>query len=169
MKPWAIGAVGLGLAACLCLQVYGLIALSALHASVERGSALAEMALKRGRAATTGTAGTQLHLETCAAPSSDEVRAIVQQELTKVAARPGAEREEDAELNLDPVENDAAFRQASSLVSSALAARVWGPQDIAQLRQLRQKLTPGQLDTLTTQLLPAINRQEVRVEGDSPF
>ena len=69
----------------------------------------------------------------------------------------------------DPVENADAFRNAERIVRNALAAHVWGEQDATQLRHLRHQLTDEQLRSLNAQLIPAMNRQELRVDAVPPF
>jgi hypothetical protein len=89
---------------------------------------------------------------------------------TKSARENSAEEPTDtAPTDRDPVENDAAFVQADRLVDEAIAARVWGDDQAQELRQLRRKLTPERLDELISRLIPAMNRQEVRVDATRPL
>jgi hypothetical protein len=163
-------ALGLGLAVCLGLQGYGLRQLAELRASVERASSLAGLALTRPKAAP-DPGRTELRLNTCDAPSAEELRSIVQQELAKSALHAPAAfgATEEPAVPSDPIENEKTFHQASRLVSEALRARVWGERDAAELRELKMKLTPEQIQSLRAQLIPAINRQELQVDVMPPF
>jgi hypothetical protein len=163
-------AAGLGLAAVLGMQMYGLSRLSALEASIEGGAALSRLALARAAAkpATPLVVGVPSQPGGCSGPSADELRSIVQQELAKVAAKASDDAERDV-VRPDPVENADAFRNAERIVRDALAAHVWGEQDATQLRHLRHQLTNEQIRSLDAQLFPAINRQELRVDAVPPF
>jgi hypothetical protein len=151
-------------------QVYGLLKLSELTAQVERGAALSQLALARTNAKPPAPRLADLapSSASCDAPSADQLRAIVQQELAKVAAKASADAERDV-VRPDPVENADAFRSAERIVRDALAAHVWGEQDAMQLRHLRHQLTGEQIQALDAQLLPAMNRQELRVDAIPPF
>jgi hypothetical protein len=163
-------AAGLALAAVLGTQIYGLLRLSALEARIERGVALSQLALTRAAAkpAAPLLAGVALQPGNCAGPSAEELRGIVKQELANVAAKASADAERDI-VRPDPIENADAFRNAERIVRDALAAHVWSEQDATQLRNLRHQLTEEQLRSLNAQLIPAMNRQELRVDAVPPF
>jgi hypothetical protein len=150
------------------------VRLSALDAGLERLAVRTDLALARKRVSSGDAVGArpQPAVGTCNAPSSDEIRAIVSEELANFQSAGEHDAEEGTDTALtdrDPVENDAAFAQASRLVDGAIATRVWGDDQAQELRQLRRKLTPEQLDELTSKLIPAMNRQEVRVDAMRPF
>ncbi len=171
MKPSLVVALaGLGLAAGWGLQLHSLAKLSELRSSVEQSTSLAQLALARSTARVAApVAGVPLTLSnSCSGPSGDEVRAIVQQELARAAAKTVADAEKDV-IFPDPVENDDAFREASRIVRDALAAHVWGEHDAEQLRRLKVKLSPEQIAAINGQLFPAMNRQELRVDAVPAF
>jgi hypothetical protein len=144
--------------------------MTALEASVERGASLTGLTLTRAKAAP-GPGKTELRLDTREAPSADEVRSIVQEELARslTQAVPAATTAEEPMAPSDPIDNEEAFGQASRIVSGALSARVWGEREAAQLRELKSRLTPEHVRSLRAQLIPAINRQELRPDVIPPF
>jgi hypothetical protein len=170
LVPLLVGVV----VASVTAQALIFMRLSALDAGLERLAVRTDLALARKRASPGNAVGARsdLPVGTCSAPSADEIRAIVSEELAHLesAWEHGAEELTDtAPPERDPVENDAAFVQANRLVDGAIAARVWGDEQAQDLRVLRRQLTPEQLDELTSKLIPAMNRQEVRVDAVRPF
>jgi hypothetical protein len=146
-----------------------LLRLSTLESGLERIAVRTDLALVGKRASAAG-ASPPLQWNTCNAPSAEDLRAIVREELASLESLSAPLNAVEAVTAIhDPAENDAAFGQATRLVDGAIAARVWGDDQALELRQLRRNLTPEQLDELNAKLIPAINRQEVRVDATMPF
>ena len=106
--------------------------------------------------------------------TKDEFRAILREELQ--ASRSGASaavatEEAPAEPTpaTAPPESVAAFQSAERLVQDAMSARVWGEKEAAEMRSLLPQLTPEQLQTINSTLLPAVNSQKVRVQLHGPL
>jgi hypothetical protein len=64
-----------------------------------------------------------------------------------------------------PEPDPAALDSGRALVSAALAARRWGPDETADLRALLPQLSDAQRAELLRTLLPAVNRGEIEVNG----
>lgn len=102
-------------------------------------------------------------------PSSDELRLMLREELARAEPEvtDDAEEERAADDVRDPVESEAASQQARAIVERAVAARVWAERDAVEFRGVLPRLTADQVGAALERLIPAINRQEVRVAVES--
>lgn len=111
----------------------------------------------------------------CDSISRAELRSILKDELQELGRRPESEPDSGPPPVPSTVDVDvegervAAFERAQGVVTSALAAHVWGTADVEAFRDVARKLTSEQRATLTRQLFPAINNQQIRVEVDGPL
>jgi len=106
-----------------------------------------------------------------AGPSPERLREIVRDELRARAPTPTAAATDDDKAPA-PAPTPAsveAYQRGQRVVADAIAARVWTDKEAAQLRRLMRDLTKEQFEALGSQLIPAINAQQVRVETDGPL
>lgn len=168
--------VALGFVVSLGVQAYLVVRLTQLQASVQLVAMRTDLALSTKKAVSTARpAG--VYVNNCEALTAEDVRGVVREELQSTGQCParnsdaedGEPSEKDTVVVRDPMDNAEAFTQASRLITDALATRLWSDQQSSELRSLKPRLTPDQLQPLVEQLIAAINRQEVRVEASMPF
>jgi hypothetical protein len=94
---------------------------------------------------------------------------MLREELARAQPEATDDAVEEAAMNdaRDPADSEAASQQARTIVERALSARVWGEREALEFRSVLPRLTPDQVGAALEKLVPAINRQEVRVAVDS--
>jgi hypothetical protein len=97
----------------------------------------------------------------------DEVRNAVAQESPE-AQRAKEEAIAEAKI-LNSPENKAAYQSASSVVTTAVAARRWTEEDKENFRAAFGQLTNNQRMDLMNVLAPAINNGDIKVEVRGPL
>lgn len=158
----------IGVIAVCLLQVYGVVRLVQLQGSVDRLMLRVELQLAHKRVPSSAQGG-GVYFSNCNGPSSEDLRAVVRDELRNAQA-PAEPVPSAEEVTAPPSpENIEAFSQATRLVDGALAVRLWGDAQAEELRSLRARLTPDQAASLVGRLGTAINRQEIRVDAVPPF
>jgi hypothetical protein len=139
------------------------------RAAVDRLAEAVEEASLRASAAA-ASPGPERQVATRGSLTAVELREILREELASLRPDRAAIASADAPPRAaPPPENTHAFATASGLVEQALSAGVWTEKDAAALRHIRPALTSEQMVSLSKQLIPAINKQQVRVEGNGPL
>ena len=115
----------------------------------------------------TAPANTDVSRQDLAQIIRDEVRQAVAQESPE-AQRAREEALAEAKI-LNSPENHAAYQSASSVVTTAVAAKRWTEEDKETFRSAFGQLTNDQRMDLMNTLAPAINRGEIKVEVTGPL
>jgi hypothetical protein len=98
------------------------------------------------------------------------IRAIVREELERAqpVAAARAEAPERAADHLPTAEQVQAHERAQTVVAEALRTGHWTKEDQSQLRELMPQLNEVERQDVVHTLLPAINRQELKVDPPGP-
>jgi hypothetical protein len=96
----------------------------------------------------------------------DDIRELLREEL---AERDGPDGDTAVEAAVAPTtDNLAAAERGQDVVASAIAAGHWTEADAIELRALALEMTQGQREEVAHTLVPAINRQELRLDYAGP-
>jgi hypothetical protein len=97
-----------------------------------------------------------------------EVRAVVRDELAK---RPSEEKSsaEPEKSQLPSADQVQAGEHAHTIIDRALSSKRWTEEDREQFREQTRDLTDQQKMELYRSILPAVNRQEIKVEVHGPL
>jgi hypothetical protein len=100
-----------------------------------------------------------------------EIRAVVREELARNHNEaPAPNQEPPPAAALPTVEQVTAQDQAHAVVDGARRSGHWTEEDRAQLRQQLPQMSDAQRDEVLTTLIPAINRQEIKIDvRGAPF
>lgn len=114
----------------------------------------------------------EIHETVDGAQLASLVRTVVREEMARAPAAPVAAVAVEKERPPTPVEPTAeqleAHERGQSIVSAAQRVGRWSNQDRDQLRQVFQEVNENERDELLRSLLPAINRQEIKVDVQGP-
>jgi hypothetical protein len=107
---------------------------------------------------------------TTAAQLAPMIRTIVREELERAqpAAAARAEPPEPVAAPLPTAEQVQAHEHAQTVIAAALRTGRWTREDQSQLRELMSQLNEAERQNVVHTLLPAINRQELKIEGPGP-
>jgi hypothetical protein len=100
---------------------------------------------------------------------ADDIREIVRSELSQARATASEEMLEARRDSVAEQHSADAHAKARTLVDSIKHSRRLGPDEAAQLRAQFHEMTDAQRQEIASALLPAINRQEIRVDVDGPI
>jgi hypothetical protein len=109
--------------------------------------------------------------------SKEDLRLIVREELlalgaSRPAVTPPSVAPPETPRRAEPPSGaaaDEAFQSARRLVDEALSSRVWGERQGWELGRLKRQMAPAQFKQLMADLVPAVNRQQVRLDYVGPL
>jgi hypothetical protein len=109
-------------------------------------------------------------LSCTAAGDGETLRSELQRALHELDGRRGAPEPREPAPAAPSAENEAALDRGRELVSAALSARKWGPEQAQAMRLLLAQVTPEGRDELLRQLMPAFNSGQIALQmHGSPF